>query len=449
LIRADAGAAILIQGGRVLTQDPAIGNLEAGDVLIHDGKVIEVAPSIVPEHETIVIDAADAIVIPGFVDAHVHAWEGQLRGTAPALDFPAYLKYTRGGYAPHYRPHDNYAGTLATALAALDAGITTMIDNSYNNPTPEHADAAVEALTDAGIRAVYALGSPTEGACDPHWPTDALRLRDRYFPVGDQRLTLRLYSTHLSPALWEFARREDLWISTEIGDHIPGVNAQLRQLHEDGYLTGGHTFNHCIHLSKESWKLIADAGITVNMCPRSDATFGLGSAFPEIDAALAAGIRPGLSGDNELSYGLSMFAEMQALLIGHRSRKFARRQIGDSRSADDAPPPLTPADVFEFATIGGAANAGISHRVGSLTPGKDADIVLIRTSDMNVAPASHPLATVTSFAHSGNVDTVLVGGELRKFRGQLVGHDIAAVRRMMESSRDYLTAAHDPSRSSS
>jgi 5-methylthioadenosine/S-adenosylhomocysteine deaminase len=441
LTRAGAGAAVLIQGGCVLTQDAAIGNLETGDVLIRDGKVIEVGPSIIPEHETIVIDATDAVVIPGFVDAHVHAWEGQLRGSAPALDFPAYLKYTRGGYAPHYRPHDNYAGTLATALVALDAGITTMIDNSYNNPTPEHADAAVEALIDSGIRAVYALGSPTEEASDPHWPTDALRLRERYFPAGHQRLTLRLYSMHLSPALWKFARQEDFWISTEMGDHIPDVNAKLRQMHDDGYLTARHTFNHCIQLSRGSWKLIGEAGVTVNMCPRSDATFGLGSAFPEIDSALAAGIRPGLSGDNELSYGLSMFAEMQALLIGHRSRMFARAQLTGNPGASDVLPPLTPADVFEFATVGGAANAGLSHRVGSLTPGKDADIVLIRTSDLNVAPASQALATVTSFAHSGNVDTVLVGGELRKFRGQLVGHDIAAVRRMMESSRNYLMAA--------
>jgi 5-methylthioadenosine/S-adenosylhomocysteine deaminase len=436
LTRQGTGAAILIKGGCVLTQDAAVGNLETGDVLVHDGKIIKVAPSIVEHRETAVIDATDAIVVPGFVDAHVHAWEGQLRGTAPVLDFPAYLTYTRGGYAPHYRPHDNYIGTLATALVALDAGITTIIDNSYNNRTPEHADAAVEALLDSGIRAVYALGSPTEGPSDPCWPADALRLRGRYFSTENQRLTLRLYSMHLNPELWKFARQEDLWLSTEMGDHIPGVNAMLKKMHDGGYLTAKHSFNHCIRLSKESWELIADTGVTVNMCPRSDAAFGLGPGFPEIDAALAVGIRPGLSGDNELSYGLSMFAEMQALLGGHRSRTFARAQ-----SADEVPPHLAPSDVFEFATIGGAVNAGLSHRVGSLTPGKDADIVLIRTSDINVAPASNALATVTSFAHSGNVDTVLVGGELRKFRGQLMNHDFGQVRRMIEGSRDYLMRA--------
>jgi cytosine/adenosine deaminase-related metal-dependent hydrolase len=317
-------ASILIQGGCVLTQDAAIGDLETGDVLIRGREIVEVGPSIAQGPDTMVIDATDAIVIPGFVDAHVHAWEGQLRGTAPVLDFPEYLTYTRGGYAPHYRPHDNYVGTLATALVALDAGITTMIDNSYNNPTPEHADAAVEALLDSGIRAVHAYGSPTEGPADPHWPTDALRLRDRYFSSDDQLLTLRLYSMHLSAELWEFARGEDLWLSTEMGDHIPEVDATLRKLHGAGLLTAQHTFNHCIQLSKESWQLIGDAGVTVNMCPRSDAAFGLGSAFPEIDAALAVGIRPGLSGDNELSYGLSMFTEMQTLLSGHRSRSSVR-----------------------------------------------------------------------------------------------------------------------------
>ncbi len=435
LARQGAAAAILIKGGCVLTRDPAIGDFETGDVLVTGGKIAEVGPSIAEHRGTVTLDAKDAIVIPGFVDAHVHAWEGQLRGTAPVLDFPAYMRYTRGGYGPHYRPHDNYVGTLATALVALDSGITTMIDNSYNNPTPEHADAAVEALLDSGIRAVYALGSPAEEP-GSGWAADALRLRKRYFSTEDQRLTLRLFSAGLAAELWKFARQESFWLSTEMGDHIPDVDAALKDMHDRGYLTARHTFNHCIHLSKQSWRLIADAGVTVNMGPRSDAAFGLGSGFPEIDAALAAGIRPGLSGDNELSYGLSMFAEMQALLIGHRSRTLER-----AHTAQGAPHHLTPSDAFEFATTGGAVNAGLSHWVGSLTPGKGADIVLIRTFDVNVAPASSALAAVTSFAHSGNVDTVLVGGQLRKFRGQLVNHDFAAVRAMTESSRDYLMAA--------
>jgi cytosine/adenosine deaminase-related metal-dependent hydrolase len=128
---------------------------------------------------------------------------------------------------------------------------------------------------------------------------------------------------------------------------------------------------------------------------------------------------------------------LPTLLGGHRGRTFERSQ----QRADDVPPHLTPSDVFEFATSGGAVNAGLGHRVGSLTPGKAADIVLIRTSDVNTAPASDALATVTAFAHAGNVDTVLVGGELRKFRGRLVGHDFGVVRGLIEESRDALMAA--------
>lgn len=129
-----------------------------------------------PADETIVIDAAGTIAVPGFVDAHVHAWEGQLRGTAPTLDFGGYLGFTAFGYGPHYRPHDNYIGTLATALVALDAGTTTIIDNSHNSRTPEHSSAAVEALLDAGIRGVHAWGAPVGAEVD-NWAADVTRLR--------------------------------------------------------------------------------------------------------------------------------------------------------------------------------------------------------------------------------------------------------------------------------
>ncbi|MGW6459164.1 amidohydrolase family protein [Streptomyces sp. NPDC055078] len=434
----DGRPVVLLRGGCVLSQDPEVGDFAPGDVLIRDGRIAEVSASVREPADALVIDATDFIVLPGFVDAHVHAWEGQLRGTAPVLDFPAYMNYTRGGYMPHYSAHDVYVGTLATALVALDAGITTMIDNAYNNPSPGHADAAVEAVWDSGIRAVHASGSPTDGRGDLNWPRDVLRLRDTYFSSEDQRITLRLYATAPDVDLWRFAREHELWISTEMGSHVAEVDDVLRRMRDDGLLTHRHAFNHCYNLSAGSWSLIADAGVAVNLCPRSDAAFGLGTGFAEVDAALSAGVRPGLSGDNELSYGLSMFTEMQILLSGHRGRTFERAGAG---APPDSLRHLAPEEALEFATMGGARNAGLDSRVGSLTPGKEADVILVRTTDLNTAPASNAVATITSFAHAGNVDTVFVGGELRKFRGQLVGHDTAGVRAAAEASRDRLMAA--------
>jgi 5-methylthioadenosine/S-adenosylhomocysteine deaminase len=190
-------------------------------------------------------------------------------------------------------------------------------------------------------------------------------------------------------------------------------------------------------LPDRTWKLIKDSGAAVNLAPRSDAAFGLGSAFPPLDQALAAGLLPGLSGDNEISYGLSMFTEMQTLLSKHRGSVFGRIAAGDQ----NPPQQLAPPDLLRFATLGGAANAGLSAKIGSLTPGKQADIVLIRTTDANTAPGTNAVATVTAFAHAGNVDTVLVAGQIRKWRGKLTGHNINAVAAQVLASRDYLFTA--------
>ncbi|WP_018156784.1 amidohydrolase family protein [Demetria terragena] len=431
---------VLLRGGTVLTQDAALGSLAVGDVLIDEGRVAQVAPCLSVPVDAVVIDASDHIVMPGFVDSHVHAWEGQLRGTAPRLSFPEYMAYTRAGYAPHYAAHDVYTGTLATAIVALDGGITTIIDNAYNNHTPDHGDAAVEAMWDSGIRAVHASGVLGDGANAQHWPRDVLRLRDKYGTSDEGRLTFRLFATEPNADLWRFAKDHDLWVSTEMGSHVPALDALLKQLDDDGLLTHRHAFNHCYGMSDEVWRRVADAGVAVNMCARSDAAFGLGSGFPEVDAALGAGIRPGLSGDNELSYGLSMFTEMQVLLSGHRARSFERQAAAPSAMA---PSHLSPEDVLEFATVGGALNAGVGHCLGTLAPGMVADVIMVRTTDVNTAPASHAASTITSFAHAGNVDTVFVGGDVRKFRGQLVGHDLPALRAEIVASRDRLMAAQD------
>ena len=148
----------------------------------------------------------------------------------------------------------------------------------------------------------------------PTWPADIARLRSEYFTSEDQLATLRLFDLYPSADLWEFARREGLWVSSEMGSHIDNVADVLADLNAKGLLTSEHAFNHCNALPEKSWELIKSSGAAVNLAPRSDAAFGLGSGFPPVDQARAAGIVPGLSGDNEVSYGLSMFTEMQMLL---------------------------------------------------------------------------------------------------------------------------------------
>jgi cytosine/adenosine deaminase-related metal-dependent hydrolase len=422
---------VLLRGGTIVSVDPTIGDLH-GDLLIKGRTIAEVGPDLgraAEDEACVVIDATGTIIIPGFVDSHVHAWAGQLRGLAPAIDFATYLNLTHRSLAPQYRPQDIYAGTLMTALQALDAGVTTIIDNSHNSRTPEHSEAAVEAVLDARIRAVHAAGAAMSGPSDDQLPEDVLRLRDQYSDSEGQLITFRLFEAAPTRRLWTFAQRHELWMSHELG---PTLATDLAELQDAGLLTERHTFNHCYGLAESAWKLVADSGAQINLAPRSDANFGLGPAHPPVDHALGHGIRPGLSMDNEISYALDMFVEMQTLLTGHRSRSFEAALTGQASAQ------LTVAEVLEFATLGGAANAGLDHRIGSLAPGKDADLVMVSTTDFNTTPANTAHATLVGFANRSNVDTVFIGGEVRKWRGHLVGADLGLVRAMAERSRDDL-----------
>lgn len=426
---------LLLRGGTLLTQDPEVGDLTRGDVLVEGDRIAAVGADLSGELTpgTVVLDVTGHVVLPGFVDSHVHAWEGLLRGAAPTVDFAGYLGLTAFGHGPGYSPHDMYVGTLATSLSALNGGITTMIDNAHNALTPDHARAAVEALVDARIRGVHAIGSPF-GADLEHVPRTALALRRRY---AGNLLQVRLFDIHPTPELWQLARDEDLWISSEIGPHTPEIDDVLEDLARRGLLDHRHALNHCYDLQDRTWDVIRDSGAAVNLAPRSDAAFGLGSTVLSTGRAASRGIDFGLSGDNEVSYGLDMFAEMQNLMSRTRSEEFRRRASGEEPDADAL---LGAADVLRAATLGGAANAGLADVVGSLTPGKQADLQVIRMDDPATSGVLDPVAAVTAFAHPGTVDTVLVAGRLRKHGGTLVGVDLSAVRTMVASRQRALRA---------
>jgi 5-methylthioadenosine/S-adenosylhomocysteine deaminase len=208
-----------------------------------------------------------------------------------------------------------------------------MVDNSHNALTADHAKAAVEALGDSGIRGIHAIGSPFGTDLD-HVPNTALALRNRY--AGDL-LQVRLFGVHPNAELWDFAKAQELWVSTEIGPHTPEVDDLLDDLARRGLLTPQHALNHCYDLHDRTWDVIRDSGATVNLAPRSDAAFGLGSTVLGARQSLTRGIPTGLSGDNEISYGLNMFAEMQNLTNRTRSEEYRRRAAG--ADPDEAGPP--------------------------------------------------------------------------------------------------------------
>ena len=423
---------ILLKGGTIITMDPVIGDFAKGDLLIQGKKIIAVGPNVKAPPQTHVIDASNTIVFPGFVDCHRHAWEGQLRRIIPnATTLADYMGATHQFFGLHYRPQDIYVGNLVTALGCIDAGITCIIDNSNNSRSAEHSDAAIQALLDSGIRALHASGSPQAGEWDHQWPEDLIRLKQRYFNGDDQLVTLGMFSIGLNRANWALARQLGIRTCSEFD---AGFALQMDEFWRDKLLGPDNNYNHVFGLSDTTWQQIRDSGGTVNVCPRSDAQYAMGEAISGFQRALDHGARPGFSIDNEVSYGTDMFTEMHVAFSIQRALAANHKFGGDTR----APAPVNVRTVLECATVNGAACAGLAGKCGALASGMQADVVMIRTDDINLYPPNNAIGTVVLAADIRNIDTVVIGGQVRKFRGKLVGVDMVKLRRLVDQSREYL-----------
>jgi 5-methylthioadenosine/S-adenosylhomocysteine deaminase len=430
----DANHRILLKGGAIISMDATVGDLVQGDVLIEGKKIAAIAPAL-NAADAQVIDAHDTIIVPGFVDCHRHSWEAPLRRINPNSPTLAdYSNATHLSFAKAYRPQDHYAANYLTAIGCIDAGITCVIDNSHNSRSADHSDAAVEALIDSGVRAVHASGSPTAGDWAHQWPQDLERLQKKYFSSTDQLVTLRMFSG-VSRDNWALARKLGLRITTEFQG--PQAAAQLDPLAQDKLVGPDNTFNHCGALPERTWQILAEAGANINVCPRSDAQYALGEGICALQTAWNHGIKPGFSVDNETSYSTDMFMEMRVALYLQRAVAHNRRFSGDQ----NPPKPLMVRDVLYCATMGGAHCAGLGDKVGSLAPGKEADLIMIRADDINLYPSNNAVGTVVQAAERSNIDTVIIGGRVRKYRGEVVGLDMKRLKGMIEESRNHLFAA--------
>ncbi|MFD9595211.1 amidohydrolase family protein [Kitasatospora sp. NPDC059973] len=436
---------ILFTGATVVTMDPALGVLDRGDLLVEGDTVAAVGPGL-SAVDAVVVDATGTILCPGFVDTHRHAWEAQLRRIMPDVDdLGSYVTATLAGYATVYRPEDMYTGTRLAALTAIDSGITTMLDFSHNSRTGDHSDAAVQALLDTGIRGVHASMGPHFGTWDQQWPGDLTRLRDRYFGSDDQLLTLRLAALATEeiagPALAygpELARvAQDLGIGVSV-DAVFGTASSEAVLRwaEHGILGPDVTLIHATGLTSDAWKAIGETGTTVALAPTSDAQIGLETAIPAVDEALAAGVRPGLSIDVEVALASDMFTQMRTLHAIQRMRA-----VNAAHGTDRQPSRITTHDVLDFATLQGARTNGLAAVTGSLTPGKKADLLVVRAEDLNNMPLNDPIGTLVLGSDARNIAAVLIDGEPRKWNGHVLDVDLTALRADVHASRAHVLSA--------
>jgi cytosine/adenosine deaminase-related metal-dependent hydrolase len=408
-------------------------NLETGDVLVEGDRIVGVGVDIKAD-DAEVIDAGNTIVMPGLIDAHHHMWLGVTRRMMPNVDdLFAYIDVVAETLGTHYRPLDMHLSTKLTALASLDAGITTIIDACHSSRSPEHTDAALDALENTGIRALHMVGAAMDKkASVAHLPVDLERLAANWNNDGGL-VRVGLFG-QLNLDWWKVARSLDMRILTEFIGDLAKLGPAFA---EKGVLGTHNIFNHCTRVPEETWKLFADAGVNVTVNPRSDALFGFDDESFAYQQAIDHGLTPALGIDLDTAFGSDLFGEMHALFGQQRSAMRYRRFRGEA----NVPAPISVEAVLEAATVNGARAAGLEGSIGTLTPGKQADIIMVRTNGVAVFPVTNAIGTIVQAVERSDVDTVMVAGEVRKRAGKLVGVDLAKLTADVSASRDHLLKA--------
>lgn len=417
-----SGDRVLLRGGCVLSVDPQVGDFDAADVLIEGSRIAAVAPGLQVSGDVETIDASGMIVMPGFIDTHRHMWQGCLRNILPDGLLSDYGRDITGAARSVFRPEDARIGDLVSALGALNAGVTTLLDWSHIGNSPEHSDAAIEGLREAGVRAVYAFGGGAAGPAN-RFPDDIRRLRREHFASADQLLTLAM-AAGTNPADWAVAREVDAFISVHVVGSLGGIT--------EAAMGPDVTYIHCTNLTDEAWRRIADSGGHVSIAAPIEMQMAHG--VPPIQEALDHGIRPSLSVDVETQQPGEFFTQMRSVFALQRMLANERRRTGDPK----APALLSVRDMIEFATRRGAIANHLEHKTGTLTPGKEADIIMLRADAINVMPLNSAHGAVVLAMDTSNVDTVFVAGRLRKRGGRLLDVDLDRVSRLAAESRAYI-----------
>ncbi len=438
-------ARIIIRNATVISMDPAIGDFADADILIEDNKIVAIRPGIAAS-DAEEIAGKNRIAIPGLIDTHRHTWQCLLRNAAADWSLPQYFSGVRGVMGGLYTADDMLVANTLGALEALNSGITTLYDWSHNNNSPDHADAAVQGLQAAGLRAVFGYGNANKEWFPPSTlPTDladVARIRKSTLSSDDALVTMALavrgpqYTTlDLTEQEFRAARDLGIRITMHVGDGLWGMGRPVAQLHARGLLGPDVTHVHCNTLADDEDKIIADTGGTASIAPEVELNMGHGNLATM--ALLRHGCRPSISVDVCCSVGGEMFTQMRTLMAATRGAVHAEAMA--ARKFVD-PLPVSTRDVLEFATLQGARACGLERITGSLTPGKQADIVLLETDSLNMFPVNNPVGAVVMDAHVGNVETVLVAGRVVKRGGRLVGVDLPALRRRTETAVSALFA---------
>ena len=483
----------VIRGGSVMSMDyPNVGDFAQADVLVEGNTILAVGPHIAAGTAD-VIDATGRIVMPGFIDTHHHQFETALRsyladgvlindGSGTPSGSTTYYEYILNKFAPVYRPQDVYINELFGGLSQLDDGVTTVHDVSQISHTPAHSDAAIQALIDTGRRAAFgyfeSAGNFGAGVPGNQYPQDAPRILKQWFSPGNLSRNGLVHmimggEVYLGNATtdksWTIGRQLGLQIAAHILSPFgirPILDLLAAGMGGNGHIGIGpdNLFIHMTGMSDMGWAAVKDKGAQVSIAFPIEMNMRHG--MPPILKAQSLGMEPSLSVDVECTLTADFFTQMRSCM--NLQRALVNQMILDQNTPPDTlelaaannwglppsaasvawpkppaslPAPLTTRDVLRFATMNGAKALRLDSKVGSLTPGKEADIIILDATRLNVAPLNQVPGAVVSLMDRTNVETVIVAGKVRKWKGQLLDVDLDRLRQQLTASRDYVFSA--------
>jgi len=470
------GRRYVIRGGSVMSMDPAVGDFVKADVLVEGKKIKEIGPNLHAGGAG-EIDARGKIVMPGFVDTHHHqAWTA-IRSSIPdsiLIDDKSgtpsaaqnYFGNVLLGFAPVYRKEDVYISELFGGLAQLDNGVTTVHDVSQIHHSRDHSDMAIKALFDTGRRAAFGYFESAGAVAGNEYPQDATRIRDKWFSSSDQLVHMimggEVYLGHASTvASWSLGRHLGLQIAAHILSPF-GIRSILDRLTNGTFPIDPRTgqpiqvgadnlFIHMTGMSDPAWNRVAQVGAQVSIAFPIEMNMRHG--IPPIHKMQSLQMEPSLSTDVETNMTADFFTQMRSAMT--MQRMVVNQEVLNSGdftnfffeavpgSAWPTLPPgtlplLNVRDVLRYATINGAKHLRLDHKTGSLTPGKEADIIILDGTHINVFPVNHVPGAVVQMMERSNVETVIVAGKVRKWKGNLLDVNLGRLRRELENSRDFI-----------
>jgi 5-methylthioadenosine/S-adenosylhomocysteine deaminase len=459
------GRRYVIRNGHVMSMDPGVGDIVNGDVLVQGNKIVAIGRNLQAGGAD-EIDAEGRVVMPGFIDTHHHQFETALRsyladgilindGSGSRSADPTYYEYILLKFAPVYRPHDVYVSELFGGLAQLDNGVTTVHDISQIHHSPQHSDAAIKALFDAGRRAAFGYFESAGGVAGNQYPSDAARIKKQWFSSSNQLVHMTMGGeVYLGEPTYSQAWKLGRQLGLQVVAHILSPFGIRPILDDLAAGTGGidndiglgpdNLFIHMTGMSDFGWQAVKDKGVQVSIAFPIEMNMRHG--IPPALKMQSLGMEPSLSSDVEVTMTADPFTQMRSAMT--MQRMVVNQMIleqGDFQFPNQWPTPAagTPPlynvrDVLRFHTINGAKHLRLDSKTGSLKPGKEADIILLDATSLNVAPLNNVPGAVVSLMDRTNVETVIVAGKVRKWKGQLLDVDLSSLRNQLNASRDYL-----------